>query len=281
MTPANEDENKSKKEIKKVVPKKPPVYKPVPKRKADIIINASRKRKAVRLTVFIVFIAAIIIGCLFGSYGLFKRGIAIVPSGSSLSLNINNCTIVIKDPSNSDTTDMKLSYRLQTNPLPTAVSLSQVYFSEQSPGNFYLNLVNGYSFDYCSLEFFVSSKTTLNSLEIQCTKCYIIQESTILSISNAFILNGQNMYGNFKNINVGTITYTSNTGYLSLDYFQVSPNSRNFITMNVDGDIVLQSNNGFLINYESGTNSFCFAGAKASNSTNQCGGNQVLILFFS
>ena len=35
-----------------------------------------------------------------------------------------------------------------------------------------------------------------------------------------------------KNINVGMITYTSNTEYVSLKYFQVSQGSKNFIIMN-------------------------------------------------
>ena len=212
---------------------------------------------------------------------MFQRGSVTLPSGSSLILNINNCTLRIKDPSSSDTADMRLTYRFQTNPLPNAVSLSQASFSEQSPGTFSFNLVNGYSFDYCSLELFISPKATLNSLEIQCTKCYIIQDSTILSISNTFLMNGQNIYANFKNLNAGMINYTSDTGYLSLDYFQVPQGSSNIINMNFDGDIILQSTNGFLLNYESGTNTSCFAGYKASNTITTCAGSQLLILFLN
>ena len=210
-------------------------------------------------------IAIVLIGCFVGSYIVFKTGSYTLPIGSSLTLNIKNCTVRIRDPLNDNINDMRLSYRLQ--------NLGSVSFIEQLPGKFFLNLVNVYLFDYCSLDLFIQPETTLLSLEIQCTKCYIIQDSTSLSISETFLMNGSNVYANFRNVSAGIINYSSERGYLSLNNFKVSQGSQNPITMIADGDIILQSTDGFLINYASGTGTFCFAGAAASNKTHRCEGD--------
>ena len=86
-------------------------------------------------------------------------------------------------------------------------------------------------FDYCSLDLFIQPATTLLSLEIQCTKCYIIQDSTSLSISETFLMNGSNVYANFRNVSAGMINYSSERGYLSLNNFKVSQGSQNPIKM--------------------------------------------------
>ena len=219
------------------------------------IRKAINKRKLVRFGS--LFLYLIIIGAAMGvSFSfLIQDGKFTSSPGANLAFKIDQCHLHILDHNSDIQSPIYIDYHI-----PKELKLEQATIvdiaKDSDPQN--LTVINALDPRYCLIKLFVKENTPLGSLNIECGRCNITQDTSFqLEVTNALTMTGDKIHANFRNVKVGSLNYQSNSGYIQLSNIE-SASSSNTIDLNFEGDIIIQSTADMIIDATTETQAFCF-----------------------
>ena len=146
-----------------------------------------------------------------------------------------------------------------------------------------LEVLNGLDPRYCYIQMFVRQGTPFDSLQIDCPRCDITQDTSFpLQINGDLNLNGEVIHANFRDLQVGRLSYTATSGYIQLNNI-ISPSPDNIINLG-EGDVIIQSTQDFQVDVTTETQAFCFNGPTVTQlSSTNCsisGQSNLISLYF-
>jgi hypothetical protein len=122
-----------------------------------------------------------------------------------------------------------------------------------------MEVLNGIDPRYCLIKMFVQPGTPLGSMTINCPRCNITQDtSTQLQVQDLAI-SGEVISANFRDIKAKSLNYEAVTGFIQLNNIETLA-GENTITVEQQGDIIIQSVQDFRLDGESDTQAFCLSG---------------------
>jgi len=219
------------------------------------IKKAINKRKFIRF--FYLFLYLIVIGvvCAVCIHFLTDEGKINSSAGANLSFKLDQCRLNILDHTSAVSSAIYTDYHI---PKELAIDQSTIVDIRKDSDPQTLTVINALEPRYCLINLYVKENTPLGSLNIECERCNITQDTSFqLEVTNALTINGKEIHANFRNVKVGTIDYQAETGYIQLSNIE-SSSSANIINLNYEGDIIIQSTADMKISATTEKQAFCF-----------------------
>ncbi len=182
-----------------------------------------------------------------------------------IAFKLDKCSLHILDH-NSDTSEpVYVSYHI---PKELKIDQSTIVDIKTDTTPQTVTILNALDPRYCLVKLFVKESTPLDSLQIDCQRCNVTQDTSFqLEITNALTIQGDSIHANFRNVKVGSLDYQSNSGYLQLSNIE-SLAAVNTITMNYEGDVIIQSTVDLTADVTTETQAFCFYGPSVTKQSN-------------
>ena len=219
------------------------------------IKKAIKKRKVFRFISLFTYI--IIIGLIVGLGIAFlsQEGKFNSSSGANLAFKLDQCRLNILDHTSDVSSPIYVDYHIPKELKADQATIVDIK-KDSNPQT--MTVMNALDPRYCIIKLYVKENTPINSLNIECERCNITQDTSFqLEVTNTLTINGDDVHANFRNMKVGTLDYQANTGYIQLSNIE-SSSSANIVSMKYEGDIIIQSIADMKIKATTETQAFCF-----------------------
>ena len=184
---------------------------------------------------------------------------------------MNRCILYLNDEmSDSDKVfgHYSLSHGLHSifNPDDDQPSATPIFNSERNQLNFSMFSYNPNSRG-CGLYLNMPSRINIGNFVVNChTSCIIVQENNIFKARTFEIYGESEIHANFRRIEVDDLVFASEKGLLQLNSFQISKTAKISLS---NGDVILQSENDILLDWQNEQQTFCFASANVKHQSIQ------------
>ena len=187
-----------------------------------------------------------------------KKGVLLSNSSANLQFTLDNCTLLISD--HADPYIENPIYTVYRVPQELKVDQDQARISmdmNSDPQTF--SVSNGLGDRYCWVELFVKKGTQLQSLEINCPSCNIVQNTSFpFEVAGDVTIKGESIHANFRDLSVGKLDFETKKGYIQLSNI-ISGSASNKINITSEGDIIIQSTQDLRVQATTEYQAFCFA----------------------
>ena len=232
--------------------------------KSNEVKQGILSRKLVKIFFFLSYITIIIISIITASIIKYETGTNEILLTEVTNVNIISCGLQFFDADPNQIYDIQAYHKINS-PL---ISSSYI-LRESSPLSENITVFNDGNPEYCEYNFYLKPSVSFNSLNINCTYCNITSFISLLNVSNSLNITGDIINSNFYNIQAQSINFQASTGYLQINNIITSSTTNNLAFI-YEGDIIIQSTQGFNINFQSPSNLFCFSAPYHTYTTSNC-----------
>ncbi len=229
------------------------------------IKKAVYKRRIVRFLYLSIYMIILGIAVALAFIFLIQDGEFTSPSGVGLVIKLDQCTLLIRDHNSDISADIYVKYHI---PKDLKFNSATVVDIDKNSNPQTFTVLNAFDPRYCLVELFLKESASLDSLQIECERCNITQDTSFqLEVSNSLNIVGNLIHANFRNLKVGNFDYEAISGYIQLSNID-SASATNRIVMNFEGDIIIQSTTDFTVDATTETQAFCFYAPSVTKQSN-------------